>query len=258
MPFNQYRNREIQRSTCLRGFTGRDFILSAVFAAETLKETAGLKYEAGKWYVPIGSFLTYFTAKYEAIEPDPTKVKIYEKLGTNKDAEQKLTLTGEEIGGTFTLSFGGQTTAAIEAKEPKGSKIIEELVKLSTIATSANIESTNPTKKLSEEAIVIKFTGELANKPQPLLVVNYSGMTSKESKGKIVATTATAGTTAEKIIGVYDGPSIDYWGNEAANENLDEPVPIYFQSCTFDKTKLPEYTKYGLEAEEALKTCTFV
>lgn len=257
MPFNQTRNREIQRKTCLRGFGGREFVLSAVFAAETLKEHKQ-SFEAGKFFVPVGSFLTYFTAKYEAIEPEPTKVKIFEKLGTNADAVQKLTLTGEEIEGTFTLSYGGQTTAAIEAKEPTGTKIIEELVKLSTIATSSNIKSTNAAKKLSEEPIAIEFIGELGNMPQPLLIVNYAGMKSKESKGKIVATTTTPGTTAEKIIGVYDGPEWDFWGNEAANENLDQPIPIYFQSCVFNKVLLPEYNKYGLLAEEALKTCSFV
>ena len=72
MAFNQFRNREIQRKTCLRGFGGRDFILSAVFASETLKEHTQ-NYEAGKFYVPIGSFLTRFVAKYESIEPEDRK-----------------------------------------------------------------------------------------------------------------------------------------------------------------------------------------
>lgn len=257
MPFNQFRNREIKRNTCLFGFAGRDAIKSCWFAAETLKEHPQ-SFEAGKWTIPIGSFLTYFTAKYESIEPDPTKVKIYEKLGTNANAVQTLTQTGEEFGGTFTLAYGGQTTAAIKAKEVTGTEIIEALVKLSTIATSANIKSTNATKKISEEPIKIEFIGELGNSPQPLLVVNYSGMTSKESKGKIEAKTTTAGTTAEKIMGVYDGPEWDLWGNEAGNENFNEQIPVYYHACSFVKAKLPEYNKYGLEAEEALKNCTFV
>lgn len=257
MPFSQFRQREIQRKTCLRGFAGRDFILSAVFAAETLKTHETTGYEAGKWYIPIGSFLTKFVYEYEGIAAEPTKVKIYEKLGTNADAVQTLTLTGEEIGGSFTLGYGGQTTENI-SYAAKGSEVITALAKLSTIATSANIECTNSTKKLGEEALKIKFIGELANAPQPLLVVNYAGLTSKESKGKIVATTTTPGTSAEKIIGVYDGPEFDFWSNEKENQNLDEPIPIYFQGCVFDKSKLPEYTKYGLEAEEALRTCSFV
>lgn len=266
MPFYQYRNREIQRKTCLRGFGGREFVLSAVFAAETLKEHTQT-FEAGKFYVPIGSFLTRFTAKYnngkEELGPEPTKVKIYEKAGTNADAVQTLTLAAsKENKGSFTLSFGGQTTAPIKVEEegekPTGAEIVAALVKLSTIATSANIESPNAAKTMKEEAIKIKFIGELGNRPQPLLVVDNSGMESKESKGKITAATTTPGTTAEKIIGVYDGPEWDFWGNEASNENLDQPIPIYFQSCVFNKVLLPEYAKYGVEAEEALKTCSFV
>jgi hypothetical protein len=258
MPWNQFRNREIQRKTCLRGFAGRDSIKSCFFAAETLKENSQ-NFEAGKWTVPIGSFLTYFVAKSGEIESDPTKVKIFEKLGTNANAVQTLTLTGEEIGGTFTLTYGGQTTAAISAKEPTGTKIIEELVKLSTIATSENIKSTNAAKKLSEEAIKIEFIGELGNQAQPLLVVNNAGVTSKESKGKITATTTTPGTAAEKIMGVYDGPDQDFWGNTAGSEteNFDEPIPVYFHSCSFNIAFLPEFRKYGLLAEEALKNCTF-
>jgi hypothetical protein len=256
MPWNQFRNREIQRKTCLRGFAGRDSIKSCFFAAETLKEHSQ-NFEAGKWTVPVGSFLTYFVAKYEAIEPDPTKVKIFEKAGTNANAKQALTQTGEEIEGTFTLSYGGQTTAAIKAKEVTGTEIIEALIKLSTVATSSNIKSTNAAKKISEEAITIEFVGELSNQAQPLLVVNYAGMKSKESKGKIVATTTTPGTAAEKIMGVYDGPEYDYWGNEAENENLNQAIPVYFHSCSFNIAMLPEYTKYGLLAEETLKNCTF-
>jgi hypothetical protein len=256
MPFAQFRNREIQRKTCLRGFGGRDFILSAVFAAETLKEHSTSGYEAGKYYIPIGSFLTKFVSKYESIEPDSTKVKIFENLGTNANAVQTLTETGSPTGGTITISYGGQTTAGI-SWEATGTKIVEELIKLSTIATSENIKSTNAAKKLTEEAIKIEFIGELGNQAQPLFVINSTGLTGGTTP-KVTPTTTTPGTAKEKIIGVYDGPEWDFWGNEAENQNLDQPIPIYFQNCTFNKLLIPEYNKYGLIAEEALKTCVFI
>ncbi len=81
----------------------------------------------------------------------------------------------------------------------------------------------------------------------------------KESKGKVTAVTTTAGTTAEKIMGVYDGPDIDFWGNTAGEEglNLDQAIPVYFHSCSFNINQLPEWRKYGLLATEALKNCTF-
>lgn len=255
MPWNQFRNREIQRKTCLRGFTGRDNIKSCFFAAETLKENKQ-NFEAGKWFVPVGTFLTYFVTKYESIEPDPTKIKIFEKLGTNANAVQTLTETGEPTGGTFTLTYGGQTTGGISF-EATGTKIVEELVKLSTIATSENIaiKSTGSTK-ISAGAAQVEFKGELGNQAQPLLVVNSTGLTGGTTP-KVTATTTTPGTAAEKIMGVYDGPEYDYWGNTAEEPNLNQQVPVYFHACSFDITKLPEYRKYGLLAEESLKTCTF-
>ena len=51
MPFNQYRNREIARLTCLRAFAGRDSIASAVFDASTLVADSN-----GRYSIPIGSF----------------------------------------------------------------------------------------------------------------------------------------------------------------------------------------------------------
>src|SRR5208282_2131814 len=108
MPFNQFRNREIARKTCLRGFTGRDYVRSVFFAAETLTVNS-----EGFYNIPIGSFLTKYVYNSEGKE-DPTKVKIFEKLGTNANALQTLTLTGEEIEGTFTLEYGGQVTKGIE------------------------------------------------------------------------------------------------------------------------------------------------
>lgn len=256
MPFGLTRNREIGRKTCLRAFAGRESIRSAFFAAETLTEHVTSGYEAGKYYIPVGSFLTKFVSKYGSIEPDPTKVKIYEKLGTNANAVQTLTETGSPTGGTFTITYGGQTTAAISF-EATGTKIVEELVKLSTIASSENIaiKSTGSTK-ISAGAAEVEFKGELGNQAQPIFVVNSAGLTGGTTP-KVTPTTTTPGTTAEKIIGVYDGPEFDFFGNTAEEANLDEPIPIYFHSCSFDIAKLPEFTKYGLLAEEALKTCTF-
>src|ERR1019366_287539 len=255
MPFNQFRNREIQRKTCLRGFAGRDSIKSCWFAAETLKE-AKLGYEAGRWTVPVGSFLTYFVSKYESIEPDPTKVKIFEKLGTNANAKQTLTQTGAPEGGTFSVSYGGQTSKAIKYNATIA-EIATALVESSTFATSENVAVTSAeSKPINEKAAIVEFKGELGNQAQPLVTVNSTGLTGGTAP-KVTPTTTTPGTAAEKIMGVYDGPEQDFWGNEAGNENLNEPIPVYFHSCSFNIAMLPEYRKYGLLAEESLKNCTF-
>ena len=252
MPFIQFRNREIARSTCLRGFSGRDSIRSCFFAAETLKEHS-VPYEAGKFYIPIGSFLTFYVSGANA---DPTKVKIFEKLGTNANAVQTLTETGSPTGGTFTIEYGGVVSGAIKYNASIA-EISTALVAMSTFASSENIEVTSEeSKPINEKAAKITFKGELGNKAQPLVVVNSAGLTGGTTP-KVTPTTTTPGTTAEKIMGVFDGPEWDFAGNTELETNFDEPIPVYFSQCSFDIGKLPEYRKYGLLAEEALKTCTF-
>lgn len=236
-----FRSREIARSTCLRGFAGRDSVKSAFFDASTLVANS-----EGRYVVPIGSFLTYSTT-------DPTKVKIFEKIGTNANAVQTLTETGEPTGGTFTVTYNGVTSAAIKYNATIA-EIASALVAMSTFATSENVEVTSTeSKPINEKAAKITFKGELGNRPQPLVTVNSAGLTGGTTP-KVTPTTTTPGTTAEKIMGVFDGPEKDFWGNTIASN---EPVPVYFHSCSFDISKLPEYRKYGLLAEESLKNSTF-
>lgn len=239
-----FRNREITRETCLRDFAGRDSIRSAFFDASTLPES--YKEEGGRYRLPIGLFLTKSTS-------DPTKVKIFENLGTNTNAKQTLTETGEPTGGTFTVEYGGVVSGAIKFNAT-AEEIQTALIKMSTIGTSENIAVTvAESKKLSEKPAIVEFKGELGNLPQPLFVVNSTGLTGGTTP-KVTPTTTTPGTTAEKIIGVFNGPDKDFWGNTVSK---DEPIPVYFHACTFDITKLPQWTQYGLLAEKALANCNF-
>lgn len=241
MPWNQFRSREVRRVTCLRGFAGRDSVKSAWFDATTLTANS-----EGRYQVPIGSFLTKSTT-------DPTKVKVFEKLGTNANAKQTLTETGAPEGGTFTVEYGGVVSGAIKYNATIA-EILAALVKMSTIGSSENVAVTSAeSKPINEKAAVVEFKGELANQAQPLFVVSSAGLTGGTAP-KVTATTTTAGTTAEEIIGVFDGPDKDFWGNTISS---DEPIPVYFHACDFDITKLPQWTQYGLLAKTALSTCTF-
>jgi hypothetical protein len=241
MPQNTYRNREIVRETCIRGFTGLAEIKSAFFDASTLTENS-----EGRFEVPIGSFLTKSTT-------EPTKVKIFEKLGTNTNAVQTLTETGSPTGGTFTITYNGVTSGAIKYNASI-TEIAEALIKMSTFATSENVAVTSTeSKPINEKAAKIEFKGELGNQSQPLLVINSAGLTGGATPA-VTPTTTTPGTTAEEIIGVFNGPQKEFWGNTISK---DEPIPIYFHSVSFDIKRLPQWTQYGLLAKEALKNCTF-
>lgn len=238
MPFNQTRSREIARATCLRGFSGRDNIMSAVFDSTTLSPDGN-----GRYSVPIGSFLTRSTT-------DPTKVKIYAGVGSNVNAVQTVTITGTPTGGTFTLTYAGQTTAPI-AYNANAAAVLTALVGLSNIASSSNVATGGGA--LPGSAVTVTFQGELGNSVQPLMTANGAGLTGGTTPAVSVATT-TPGQTAEAIIGVFDGPDKDIFG---ATVSADEPVPVYFQNCVFDITKLPQWTQYGVAAQAALRTCSF-
>lgn len=241
MPWNQFRNREIRRVTCLRDFAGRDSIRSCWFDATTL-----VKNSEGRYVVPIGSFITLSST-------DPTKVKIFENLGTNANAKQTLTETGTPTGGTFTIEYGGVVSGAIKYNATI-TELQEALIKMSNVATSENVVVTSTeSKPINEKAAVVEFKGELGNLAQPLFVVNSTGLTGGATP-KVTPTTTTPGTTAEEIIGVFDGPDKDFWGETVSS---DEPVPLYFHACTFDITKLPQWTQYGLLAKKALANCNF-
>jgi hypothetical protein len=217
-----YRNREIARKTCLRGFAGRDAIKNAVFDASTLTADGN-----GRYYVPIGSFITASTT-------DPTKVKI----------------TGTPTGGTFTLTYNGVTSGAI-AYNASAANVLTALVAMSNFGTSSNVSTGGGA--LPGTAVTVTFQGELGNQPQPLMTANGAGLTGGTSPA-VTVTTTTAGTTAEKIIGVFDGPDRDFVG---ATVGADEPVPIYFHSCAFDITMLPGWVQYGATAVAALPNCDF-
>lgn len=237
MPQNQTRSREISRVTCLRGMAGRDPVKSAVFDATTLVADGD-----GRYIVPIGSFITKSTT-------DPTKVKVYAGTGTNANAVQTVTITGTPTGGTFTLTYAGQTTAPI-AFNASAAVVLNALVALPNIATAVNVATGGGA--LPGSAVTVTFQGELGNQPQPVMTANGAGLTG--GTPAISVATTTPGTTAEKIIGVFDGPDTDFFGATVA---ADEPVPIYFQNCSFDISKLPQWVQYGVAAQAALPLCSF-
>jgi hypothetical protein len=250
----QYRAREIARYTCLRAFAGRQSIKSGVFDAtslnlQTLTPPAPYVTIYGaqgvqEFFVPIGSLLTKSTT-------DPTKVKVYQGLGANANAVQTLTETGTPTGGTFTLSYGGQTTAPIPFNA-SAAQVASALQALSSIGSSANL--TTAGGPFPGSAITVTFGGLLGNQPQPVMTANSAGLTGGATP-TVTPTVTTAGSTAESIVGVFDGPDRDFFGN--TNVGYDEPIPIYFHSCSFDISKIQNWAQYGAAAMAALPSCTF-
>jgi hypothetical protein len=254
MPINpQYRAREIARYTSLRAFAGRQSIRSAVLDATSLSQVTvnpPAQYvtiwgAAGttQYYLPVGTFMTYSTT-------NAGLVKAYAGLGTNANDVQTVSITGTPTGGTFTLTYNGQTTAAI-AYNASAATVQAALALLTNIGTSANIACSGGA--LPGSAVVCTFQGLLGNAAQPVMTANGAGLTGGTTPA-VVVTHTTTGTFAEKIIGVFDGPDKDLFGNTSGDN---EVIPIYFHACSFDISKLQNWAAYGAAAQTALANCTF-
>lgn len=249
-----YRSREVARFTCIRAFTGRNNIRSGVFDATTLVQQTLLppaQYVTvwgaqgiQAYFVPIGSFLTFSTT-------DPTKVKVYQGLGTNQNDVQTVSITGGPTGGTFTLTWNGQTTTPIPFNA-SAATVQAALVALSNIQSAANVAVSGGA--LPGTPVVVTFQGILGNGPQPVITANGAGLTGGTTPAVAVVHT-TPGTSAETIIGVFDGPDRDFFGN--ASIAFDEAIPIYHHAVSFDISKLQNWPQFGAAAKAALSSCTF-
>jgi RHS repeat-associated protein len=113
------------------------------------------------------------------------------------DAVQTVRLTGSPTGGTFTLTFGGQTTAGI-AYNASASTVQSALTGLSSVG-SGNVVVT----AASGGGWQVRFAGTLAGAWQARMTTSGSGLTGGSSPGVSVATVS-AGGDAGRVAAVTD------------------------------------------------------
>lgn len=80
----------------------------------------------------------------------------------SSNAEQLLTITGTPTGGTFTLTFSGQTTSAI-AYNATAATVQAALVALSNVGAGNVVCSGGPLPGTGSSTVVVWFTGSLSN-----------------------------------------------------------------------------------------------
>jgi hypothetical protein len=103
------------------------------------------------------------------------------------DSVQNVKLTGNPTGGTFTLSFNGQTTSAIPYNA-SAATVQSALQALSTIG-SGNALVASPTGV----GWVVRFAGTLAGAAQPALTGNGSGLTGGTNPSVAITVTSLGG-----------------------------------------------------------------
>ncbi|HET6915003.1 MAG TPA: hypothetical protein VFH56_02825 [Acidimicrobiales bacterium] len=114
------------------------------------------------------------------VSADP-RDPIYGQPYTGTADVQTVTVTGAPTGGTFTLTFNGQTTAGI-AYNAAASAVQSALVALSTIgANNVTVTGAGP--------YVVTFAGALAPGYQNLMTASGAGLTGGTTPGVTVTHT---------------------------------------------------------------------
>lgn len=130
------------------------------------------------------------------------------------NAVQNVTITGAPTGGTFTLTFGGQTTAGI-AFGATNTAVKTALTALSSIGAN-NVTVTGP----NGGPFVVTFVGALANAPQATITASGASLTGGTSPGVTVAS-ATTGVAPITVAGSAGGPWTITFGALFANQPIE-------------------------------------
>jgi RHS repeat-associated protein len=109
------------------------------------------------------------------------------------DALQTVKLTGSPTGGTFTLTFGGQTTSGI-AYNASASTVQTALAALSSVGSGNVVVS--PAVNGGWE---VRFTGSLGGLFQTQMTANSSGLTGGTSPSVVVATISLGGDAGNVV-----------------------------------------------------------
>lgn len=127
----------------------------------------------------------------EKFETKIKKLAADHRLELSTNEVQTITITGTPTGGTFTLTYNGETTAVI-AYNASAATIIAALKLLDGIGTD---DITSSGGSLPGTAVVVTFAGDLSNIDVPLMLIDTALLTGG---------TNPAGTVEETIKGLGD------------------------------------------------------
>lgn len=183
-----------------------------------------------------------------ALTADKKKVKPWDGDAATNEV-QTITITGAPSGGTFTLEFEGEQTAAI-AYNANAAAVAAALAALPNLDAD---DLTVAGGALPGTPVTVTFKGDFAGQSVQLLEAN-SALTGGTTPAIAVAQTTQGGDT-EQIVGIFDGRR-----EFMTNTNLsDKEIPVYNFQCSFDKAKVPVYATHSGELEAWAKenACVF-
>jgi hypothetical protein len=169
---------------------------------------------SGNWLITYGGQTTATIAYNAAASVVQARINALSNIpaatgGTND--VQTVTLTNA-TGGTFTLTFGGQTTAAINYNA-LASDVATKLVALSSVG-AGNVTVTGS----AGGPYTVTFTSALGHAPQTAMTANGASLTgSSPSVGVVHTTTGVLPTPNVTVTGSNGGPYTVTFGNLLAD-----------------------------------------
>lgn len=195
-------------------------------------------FTAAKGYIYVGPVGT--------AAPSPASIDAFDPDTTGSET-QTLTMTGTPTGGTFTLTFSGQTTSAI-AYNATAATVQTALEALSSVGSGNVTCAGGP---LPGSPITVAFKGELASTDVPLMTANSASLTGGTSPTMTPSTTGAPwgwsmlGHTSRDDLPEFgfDGGDTETkgtWQNSAVKQVITNPT---VDSVTF---KLHQFDEQGL------------
>ncbi|MFC8008666.1 hypothetical protein [Streptomyces cinereoruber] len=148
------------------------------------KFTAGVHYEAGTPWQPRN------TLKSGIALGKITASGLYAPYSGVSSEVQSVTVTGNPTGGSFTLTYSGQTTATIPY-DATALRVQDALEALSNIAPGDVVVDGQPAGPY-----YVRFAGALAGTDVAAMTASGSGLTGGTSPGVTIATPRAGGNTA--------------------------------------------------------------
>ncbi len=155
--------------------------------------------------------------------------RAYLDSGTATSEVQTVTITGTPAGGTFTLSFRGQTTAGI-AYNATSAQVVTALVALTTIGAGGVTATGGP---LPTTPVVVTFAATLAGTDVGTMTADGSGLTGGSSPQVTVTVTTPALTGQVLDLQGFDFTWVNnltrrhYADRNVVTQNLGSPSKTY-------------------------------
>lgn len=153
----------------------------------------------------------------------------YGPYGGTTNEVQTATVTGDPTGGTFTLTFGGETTAALDF-DASAQEVEDALVALPNV-DEGDVEVTK-----ASNVYTITFGGEYGTENVPALTADGSGLTGGTTPGVTIAT-PTAGGAAISDLATPD-PDVSGYLPESVNLRDGDVICGLYIRCSVLKARV--------------------